>query len=150
MLLDCYQVYFLTFFKVQFNLIPIVYTGCKLGKWYLSSMQKLHELQHSVDRLHQLQPCRFTCKTNKELWSDDVPPLNKVWEMLFASALYPNSNYLFTCSSTSRLRRTGGQKSCYFRVPLCLCFRTSPSVKPLIWKWVQSVGSFSCKSKSFL
>ena len=45
--------------------------------------------------------------------------------MLFASALYPNSNYLFTYSSKSRLRRRGGQKSCYFQVPLCLCFRTS-------------------------
>ena len=37
--------------------------------------------------------------------------------MLFASALYPNSNYLFTCSSKSKLRRRGGQQAAVSEFP---------------------------------
>ena len=32
---------------------------------------------------------------------------------------------------------------------MCLCFKTSLSAKPFIWKWVLNAVSFSCKSKSF-
>ena len=37
----------------------------------------------------------------------------------------------------------------HFRVFLRLCFKTSLSAKPLIWKWVLHAVSFSCKSKAF-
>ena len=37
----------------------------------------------------------------------------------------------------------------HFRVLLYLCFKTSLSVQPFIWKWVLHAVSFSCKSKSF-
>ena len=37
----------------------------------------------------------------------------------------------------------------HFRVLLCLCFKTSVSAKPFLWKWVLHAVSFSCKSKSF-
>ena len=37
----------------------------------------------------------------------------------------------------------------HFRVLLCLCFKTSLSAKPFIWKWVLNAVSFSCKTKSF-
>ena len=37
----------------------------------------------------------------------------------------------------------------HFRVFLYLCFKTSLSAKPFIWKWVLRAVSFSCKSKSF-
>ena len=37
----------------------------------------------------------------------------------------------------------------HFRVLLCLCIKTSLSVKPFIWKWVLQAVLFSCKSKSF-
>ena len=33
---------------------------------------------------------------------------------------------------------------------LCLCFKTSLSAKPFIWKWVLHAVSFSCKSKVIL
>ena len=36
----------------------------------------------------------------------------------------------------------------HFRVLLHLCFKTSLSAKPFIWKWVPHVVSFSCKSTS--
>ena len=32
----------------------------------------------------------------------------------------------------------------HFRVLLCLCFKTSLSAKPFIWKWVLHAVSFSC------
>ena len=32
---------------------------------------------------------------------------------------------------------------------MCLCFKTSLSAKPFIWKWVLNAVSFLCKSKSF-
>ena len=35
----------------------------------------------------------------------------------------------------------------HFRVLLCLCFKTSLSAKPFLWKWVLHPVSFSCKSK---
>ena len=38
----------------------------------------------------------------------------------------------------------------HFRVFLCLCFKTSLSAKPFIWKWVLHAVSFSCKSISHL
>ena len=38
----------------------------------------------------------------------------------------------------------------HFRVLLCLCFKTSLSAKPFIWKWVLHAVSFSCKSISHL
>ena len=37
----------------------------------------------------------------------------------------------------------------HFRVLLCLCFKTSVSAKPFLWKWVLHAVSFSCKSKFF-
>ena len=37
----------------------------------------------------------------------------------------------------------------HFRVLLCLCFKTSLSAKPFMWKWVLHAVSFLCKSKSF-
>ena len=37
----------------------------------------------------------------------------------------------------------------HFQVFLCLCFKTSLSVKLFIWKWVVHEVSFSWKSKSF-
>ena len=37
----------------------------------------------------------------------------------------------------------------HFRVLLCLCFKTSLSMKSFIWKWVLHAVSFSCKSKPF-
>ena len=37
----------------------------------------------------------------------------------------------------------------HFRVLMCLCFKTSLSAKPFIWKWVLHAVSFSCKLKSF-
>ena len=37
----------------------------------------------------------------------------------------------------------------HFLVLLCLCFKTSLSAKPFIWKWILHAVSFSCKSKSF-
>ena len=38
----------------------------------------------------------------------------------------------------------------HFRVLLCLCFKTSLSAKPFIWKWVLPAVSFSCKSVIFM
>ena len=37
----------------------------------------------------------------------------------------------------------------HFRVLLCLCFKTSLSAKPFIWKWVLHAVSFSCQSSHF-
>ena len=37
----------------------------------------------------------------------------------------------------------------HFRVLFCLCFKTSPSAKPFIWKWVLLTSPFECKSYSF-
>ena len=36
-----------------------------------------------------------------------------------------------------------------FPSSLYLCFKTSPSAKPFIWKWVLLTGSFKCKSNLF-
>ena len=53
-----------------------------------------------------------------------------------------NQRYLF-------LSRSVQLQIGHFRVLLCLCFKTSLSAKPFIWKWVLHAVSFSCKSKSF-
>ena len=37
----------------------------------------------------------------------------------------------------------------HFRILLCLCFKTSLSAKPFIWKWVLHAVSFSCISSHF-
>ena len=33
----------------------------------------------------------------------------------------------------------------HFRVFFCLCFKTSPSAKPFIWKWVLLTSPFECR-----
>ena len=38
----------------------------------------------------------------------------------------------------------------HFRVLFYLCFKTSLSAKPFIWKWVLQAISFSCKSVIFI
>lgn len=64
--------------------------------------EKIHELQQNVDRSHQLQPCWYTCKDNKELWSDDAPPLNKV--------LKSSSQMLYILTAILALRLGWGKK----------------------------------------
>jgi len=37
----------------------------------------------------------------------------------------------------------------HFQVILCLCFKTSPSVKPFIWKWVWFAWKWTCRGTCF-
>ena len=47
------------------------------------------------------------------------------------------------------LRRRYNAQIGHFRVLLYLCFKTSPSAKPFIWKWVLHAVSFSCNQSHF-
>ena len=37
----------------------------------------------------------------------------------------------------------------HFRVPLCLCFKASPSVKSFLWKWLWFAWDWNCMQNSF-
>ena len=37
----------------------------------------------------------------------------------------------------------------HFRVPLCLCLKTSPSAKPFLWKWLWFAWKWNCMQNSF-
>ena len=54
----------------------------------------------------------------------------------------PVKRRLFGARHSIREYRIG-----HFRALLCLCFRTSPSANPFIWKSVLHAVSFSCKSE---
>ena len=52
-------------------------------------------------------------------------------------------NYLF--ASNWYINNTVG----HFQVVLCLCFKTSPSAKPFIWKWVSFAIQWTCEQNWF-
>ena len=51
-----------------------------------------------------------------------------------------------------KLRCSDHQVRCIrkcLRVALCLCFKTSPSAKPFLWKWLWVAWSWTCMQNSF-
>ena len=53
-----------------------------------------------------------------------------------------NERHKLTRTATQSLRAD-------FRVPLCLCFRTSLSAKPFLWKWLWFPWKWNCMQNSF-
>ena len=52
-------------------------------------------------------------------------------------------------ASLAELSHAKPEQIGHFRVVFCLCFKTSPSAKPFIWKWVWFAFEWTCEWKWF-
>ena len=81
-------------------------------------------------------------------WCNDIADRHD-WKPRPESLQKPRGALICVKNLNLTLLKTGRNEIGHFRVLLCLCFKTSLSAKPFLWKWILHAVSFSCKSKSF-
>ena len=92
-----------------------------------------------------------------------------IWKRCFLKTLFSRvdgENYAIWNGDVIKIDTTGRQitrpwvlkmadRRCHvasighFRVPLCLCFKASPSAKPFLWKWLWFTCKWNCMQNSF-